>query len=59
MPSESTLNNSNESEHSCLVSGLRGSTLFFTIECIFAGFVAYGLYYVEVGSLYAHFLEDF
>ena len=23
------------------------------------GFVVYGLYYVEVGSLYAHFLESF
>ena len=24
-----------------------------------SGFVVYGLYYVEVGSLYAHFLESF
>ena len=33
---------------------------FFTIENdVGCGFVIYGLYYVEVTSLYAYFLEDF
>ena len=33
---------------------------FFTIENdVYCGFVIYDLYYVEVGSLYAHFLESF
>jgi len=32
----------------------------FNIEKnVFCVFVAYGLYYVEVDSLYAHFLESF
>jgi len=32
----------------------------FTIENdVSSGFVIYGLYYVEVGSLYAHFLKGF
>ena len=55
--SEAILNNSGESEHPCLVADLRGNSLFFTIKknvCL--EFVIYGLYYVEVGSCYAHFL---
>ena len=32
----------------------------FTIDNdVSSGFVIYGLYYVEVGSLYAHFLKGF
>ena len=54
------LNNSGESGQPCLVPGLRGNSLFFTIENdVGCGFVIYGLYYVEVGSLYAYFLETF
>ena len=35
------------------------SQTFFTIENnVCCGFVIYGLYYVEVGSLYSHFLES-
>ena len=32
---------------------------FTTLQAIISRFVVYGLYYVEVGSLYAHFLESF
>ena len=55
------LNNSGESGHPCLVPHLRGNVFrFSTIENdVCCGFVVYGLYYVEVGSLYAHFLESF
>ena len=58
--SKTMLNNSGESGHPCLVPDLRGNALFFTTENdVCCGFVIYGLYYVEVGSLYAYFLEGF
>ena len=55
------LNNSGESGHPCLVPDLRGNAFSFSpLRMMFAvGFVVYGLYYVEVDSLYAHFLEIF
>ena len=38
---------------------LRKCFQFFTMfENVCCGFVIYGLYYVEVGSLYAHFMES-
>ena len=57
--SKTMLNKSGESGHPCLVPDLSGNSLFFTIEYVCCGFVIYGLYYVEVVSLYAHFLESF
>ena len=32
---------------------------FFTVENVCCGFVIYGLYYIEVASFYAYFLESF
>ena len=59
--SKTMLNKSGKSGHLCLVPDLSENVFsFFTIEddaC--CGFVVYGLYYVEVGCLYAHFLESF
>ena len=58
--SKTILNESGESGHPCLVPDLKGNVFSFTIEndaCY--GFVVYGLYYVRVGSLYAHFVESF
>ena len=42
-------------------SGASGMlSTFFTVENdVSCRFVIYGFYYVEVGSLYAHFLESF
>ena len=59
--SRTMLHNSSESGHACLLPDLRGSAFSFsTVENdVCCGFVIYGLYYVEVGSLYAHFLESF
>ena len=58
--SRKILNNSGESEHPCLVPDLRGNGLFFTTENnVCCRLVIYGLYYVEVGSFYAHFLKSF
>ena len=58
--SKTMMNNSGESGHPCLVPDRRGNALFFTIEGdVCCGFVVCDLYYVEVGSLYAHFLESF
>ena len=45
--SNTILSKSGESRHPCLV-------LYPGTNC---GFVLYGLYYFELGSLYAHFLE--
>ena len=53
------LNNSGESEHPCLVPDLGGNALFFTTENVCCRLIIYGLYYVEVGSFYAHFLKSF
>ena len=54
------LNKSGESGHPSLLPDLRRNTLLFTIEYDVIGrFVKCGLFYVQVGSLYAHFLESF
>ena len=58
--SRTMLNNSGESRHPCLVSDLRGNALSFSpLRIIFAVGLSYSLYYVEVGSFYAHFLKSF
>ena len=58
--SKTTLNNNSENDRPCLVPDLRGNALSFTSEHnICCGFVLYGFYYVEVGSFYVHFLENF
>ena len=51
------LNNSGESGHAYLVPDLRGNGfIFFTIENnVCCRLFIYGLYFVEVGSFYAHF----
>ena len=55
--SRTMLNNSGESGHPCLVPDLRGECFqFFNIEeNVCCRLIVYGLYYVEVGSFYAHF----
>ena len=55
------LNNSGKSGHPCLIPDLRGKCFqFFTIEKnVCCRLIIYGLYYVEVGSFYAHFLKSF
>ena len=54
------LNNSGERGKLVLFLILGKWLQFFTIENgVGSGFVIYGLYYVEVGSLYAYFLESF
>ena len=54
------LNNIGESGQPCLVPDLRGNAFqFFTIENVFFRLSIYGLYYVEEGSFYAHFLKSF
>ena len=58
--SKTMLSNSGESGQPCLIPHLRGNAFSFSPEydaC--CGFVIYDLYYVEVGSPYAHFLESF
>ena len=59
--SKTMLNNSGESGQPCLVPDFSGNKFhFFTIENdVGCGFVIYGLYYVEVCSLYVYFLEGF
>ena len=59
--SNTMLNRSAESGHPCLVPDFRGNGIsFFTIENdVGCGFVIYGLYYVEVSSLYVYPLESF
>ena len=58
--SRTMLNNSGESGHPCLIPDLRGNVFSFSpLRIMFAvGFIIYGLYYVEVGSFYAHFLKS-
>ena len=53
--------NSGESGHPCLVPDLRGNAFSFSPLRImfFCRLIIYGLYYVEVGSFYAHFLKSF
>ena len=59
--SKTMLNKSGETGHPCLVPDLKGNAFsFFIIEDdVGYGFVIYGVYYVEVSSLYAYFLEGF
>ena len=59
--SRTMLNNSGQSGHPCLVPDLRGECFqFVTIENnVCCRLIIYGLYYIEVGSFYAHFLKSF
>ena len=59
--SKTMLKSSGECEYPCLVPQLSGKSFSFSPlrMNVSYGFVIYGLYYVEVGSLYAHFLEGF
>ena len=59
--SKTMLNNSGKSGHPCVFPDLRGKCLqFFTIENnVCCRLIIYGLYYVEVGSFYVHFLKSF
>ena len=59
--SRTVLDNSGKRGHSCLVSDLRGECFqFFTTENnVSCRLIIYGLYYVEVGSFYAHLLKSF
>ena len=59
--SKTMLNNSGESGQPCLVPDLSGNGFtFFTIENdVGCGFVTYGLYYVEVSSLYCLLSGEF
>ena len=60
--SNTMVNRIGESSHSFLVCDLTGRkevhvfTLEYDVSC---GFVIYGFYYVEVCSLYTHFVECF
>ena len=54
------LNNSGESGRHCLVPDLGECFPFFTTESsVCWRLIIYGLYCVEVGSFYAHFLKSF
>ena len=55
--SKTMLNNSGESGQPCLVPYLRRNGFSFSpkMKDVGSGFVIYGLYYVEVSSLYAYF----
>ena len=64
--SRTLLNNSGENGHPCLAPDLRGECFqFFTIEdsvccrLIIYDLIIYDLYFVQVGSFYAHFLKTF
>ena len=59
--SKTMLSKTSKSGYSCLIPDLRGNAFSFLLLRInvFWEFVVYGLYDVEVGSLYAHFLESF
>ena len=58
--SRTMLNNSGERGHPCLGPDLRGKWFqFFTTENnVCRRLIIYGLYYVEAGLFYAHFLEE-
>ena len=58
--SRTMLNSSGESGHASLVPVLRGECFqFLTIESnVCCRLIIYGLYYVEAGSFYAHFLKS-
>ena len=55
------LKSSGESRHPCLVPDFGGNSSSFSPfeNDVHRGFVIYGLYYVDVGSLYAHFIRGF
>ena len=54
------LNNSGESGHLILFWILGGILSVFTIENnVYCRLIKYGLYYVEVGSFYDHFVKHF
>ena len=55
------LNNSGESGHPCLVPDLRGNAFSFSpLRIMFAVlYIIYGLYCVDIGSFYFHFLKSF
>ena len=58
--SKTMLDKSGKSEHPHLVPDLRGNAFSSSpLRMISSGFVICSLYYVEVGPLYAHFLESF
>ena len=58
--SKTMLNNSSESGHPCLVPALSGYAFSFSPWRIFSfGFVINRLYYIEIGSFFAHFLDNF
>ena len=58
--SSTMLNRSGESLCPCLVPDLSGIALSFCpLSIMLAGFFVYGLYYVEVYSLYSYFAECF
>ena len=59
--SRTMLKDSGESGHPCLAPDLSGNSFSFSpLRRILAlGLFTYGLYHVEVGSRYAHFLKGF
>ena len=58
--SNTMLNQSSGSGHPCVVPGPGEKALFFTVEHdVGGGLVTYGLYYVDVYSLYAHLVIVF
>uniref|UniRef100_A0A8D0Y4P8 Uncharacterized protein n=1 Tax=Sus scrofa TaxID=9823 RepID=A0A8D0Y4P8_PIG len=58
--SKTMLNSSGKGRHPYLVPDLIGNSFSFApLRMMLTGFVIYGLYYVKVGCLYAHFLESF
>ena len=58
--SETRLNSRSESGHPCLIPDLSGNSFSFSpLRMILGVCLLYMPYYVEVGSLYVHFLEGF
>ena len=57
--SKTILNKSGESEHPSPLILEETLSVFHVDNYVSYGFVIKGLYFVEVGSLYAHFLESF
>ena len=57
--SKTILNKSGESEHPRPLILEETLSVFHVDNYVSYGFVIKGLYFVEVGSLYAHFLESF
>jgi len=58
--SRTILSNIGESAHPCLTPDLRGKAFSFTFEYdVSCGFVIFVSFYVEVGSLHVHFLDNF